>query len=74
MKNEKLLNAMGKISNELIEDAAITAEKKGHAVVWVRWAAMVACLCLVVSIAIPFLYIKTSPSNQDFFTTERFMR
>lgn len=68
MKNEKILNAMGKISDELIEDAAITTGKKGHAVVWVRWAAMVACLCLVVSVAIPVLYSKTNPSNQDFFS------
>ena len=68
MKNEKLLNAMGKISNELIEDAAITTGKKRHAVVWVRWAAIVACLCLVVSIAISFLHIKAPPGNQDFFS------
>ena len=67
MKNEKLLNAMGKISDELIEDAAITTGKKRHTVVWVRWAAMVACLCLVASIVIPFLHVKDLPGNQDFF-------
>ena len=68
MKNEKILNAMEKISDELIENAAITTGKKGHTVVWVRWAAMVACLCLVVSIAIPFLHRKTNPGKQDFFS------
>ena len=48
MKNEKIMNAMGKISDELIEDAVITTEKKTHTAVWVRWAAMAACLCLVI--------------------------
>ena len=28
MKNERILNAVGKISDELIEDAAITTKKK----------------------------------------------
>ncbi len=48
MKNEKIFNAVGKISDELIEDAAITTKKKTHTVVWIRLAAMAACLCLVV--------------------------
>lgn len=47
MKNENIFNAVGRISDELIEDAAITTGKKNHTVVCVRWAAMAACLCLV---------------------------
>ena len=48
MKNERIFNAIGKISDELIEDAAIIPKKKTRTVTWVRWAAMAACLCLVV--------------------------
>ena len=48
MKNERIFSAVGKISDDLIEDAAITAKKKTHTMVWVRWSAMAACLCLVV--------------------------
>lgn len=48
MKNEKIMNAMGQISDDLIEDAVITAEKKTHTMVWVKWAAMAACLCFVI--------------------------
>lgn len=49
MKNEKIFNAVGKISDELIEDAIITTGKKTHTTVWVKWAAMAACLCLAVA-------------------------
>ena len=47
MKNEKIMNAMGQIRDDLIENAVILPEKKKHAAVWVKWAAMAACLCFV---------------------------
>lgn len=47
MKNEKILNAMGKISDELIEDAVITTRNKTHTAVWWKWAAAAACFCLI---------------------------
>ena len=49
MKNEKIFNAVGKISDELIEDALITTGKKTHAAVWWKWAAVAACLCLAIA-------------------------
>ena len=52
MKNERILNAVGKISDELIEDAAITTKKKTRPVVWVRWAAMAACFALIIGLGI----------------------
>lgn len=48
MKSEKMLSAMGKISNDLIEDASIVANHKRHTAKWYRWGAMVACLCVVI--------------------------
>lgn len=48
MKNEKIMNALGQISDELIEDAVITTEKKIHTVAWVTWAAIAVCLCVVI--------------------------
>jgi len=57
MKNEKILNAMGKISDDLIADADIPADKESHTTVWVKWAVMAACLCLVIG---GFLLLKNS--------------
>ena len=62
MKNERILNAVGKISDELIEDADITTKKKTRSVVWVRWGAMAACLALVVmvaTVAMPTMFNNT---------------
>ena len=49
MKNEKMLHAIGQIDDELIHGAVNdvkAGQKKKHS--WRRWAAMAACLCLVV--------------------------
>ncbi len=47
MKKERILNAVGKISDDLIEDAAVVAKKESSAVIRRRWVALAACLCLV---------------------------
>lgn len=50
MKNEKMLHAIGQIDDELIHGAVNdvkAGQKKKHS--WCRWAAMAACLCLVVA-------------------------
>lgn len=48
MKNEKLLNAIGKIDDELILAAVeVPAKKeKKKRSVWIKWGALAACLCL----------------------------
>lgn len=64
MKNEKIFNAVGKISDELIEDALITTGKKTHAAVWWKWAAVAACLCLIVAtFIVPKL--QNTPAGSD---------
>lgn len=51
MKNEKILNAMGKISDELIEDAVIDTREKPRTAVWVKWTAVAAaCVLLLMPI------------------------
>ena len=50
MKNEKMLHAIGQIDDELIYGAVNDVkakQKKKHS--WRKWAAMAACLCLVVA-------------------------
>ena len=58
MKSERILNAFGKISDELIADADITQRsKKGH-FPWKAFLATAACLCLILTAAfvIPNLF------------------
>lgn len=48
MKNEKLLQAIGKIDDDLVYGAVnhTNVKKKKHT--WAKWGAMAACLCLAV--------------------------
>ena len=51
MKNEILLDALGKMDEDLIAEAAPGKKppKKAKTVVWVKWGALAVCLCLVVA-------------------------
>lgn len=51
MKSEKILWAMGHISDDLVEAAAINKKRKTPAS-WLRWAAVAACLCIALAGAI----------------------
>lgn len=75
MKEEKLLHAIGSIDDDLI-DSAMKAKKKTHPV-WVRWAAVAACLCLLVASPVGAAmgeslekFINNS-GHLEFFTSER---
>lgn len=54
MKKEILLDALGKLDEELVAEAAPGKKppKKARTAAWVKWGAMAACLCLVVGGAI----------------------
>lgn len=54
MKNEKLLRAIGKIDDELVYGAT---PKKAlmKRPVWMKWSTVVACLVLVLAVAIPLI-------------------
>ena len=65
MKSEKLLTAMTKLSDELIEDAAITGKKKRHTTVWIGLVAAAACLCLLISAVFPQSPKTKVPTHYD---------
>lgn len=65
MKEERILNILGKVDEKFIKEADPEAKAKRKAPVWTKWAAMAACLALVVSIAIPLTQI-----SQDKLPTE----
>ena len=55
MKNEKILNAIGRISDDLIEEAEITAQTGKGKFPWKALIAAAACACLILTalLAIP---------------------
>ncbi|MBQ2883220.1 MAG: hypothetical protein IJE43_05530 [Alphaproteobacteria bacterium] len=58
MKNERLFEALEKIDEELIDEAAPgnkPPKKKAKTATWVKWGAMAACVVVVVAIGIPKL-------------------
>ena len=48
MKKEQLYEVLGDINENYVNDAHMTAKKSAYPV-WLKWVAMAACLCLVVS-------------------------
>ena len=65
MKIEKILTAMTKISDELIEDAAITAKKKRHSALWIGLTAAAACTTLLLSTFSPQTSQTKVPKQYD---------
>ncbi len=71
MKQEKLLEALEKIEEELIEEAAPgnkPPKKKEKSMVWMKWGTMVACAVVIVGISVPlYHYIggKTEESQLE---------
>ena len=62
MKNEKLLNAIGKIDDNLISGAVSdTKTKKKH--IWLKWGAAAACLALVVLAGTRLIPNSNSPEE-----------
>lgn len=54
MKNERLLDALEKIDEDLIAEAAPGNKppKKSNSVVWMKWGTMAACACLIIGLGI----------------------
>ena len=63
MTNEKLYEAIGDISDKKIKEAKQV--RKAKQPIWLKWGAMVACLCLVVGII-----ISLSQISEDKLSTE----
>ena len=62
MKSHELLEVIGEAQDSYLLDAKIP--KKKSTPVWVKWAAMAACLILVIGLVIPELFIL-NPNNED---------
>ena len=59
MKNERLFEALEKIDEELIDEAAPgnkPPKKKAKTATWVKWGAMAACALVIVGIGAPLLF------------------
>ena len=59
MKNERLFEALEKIDEELIDEAAPgkkPPKKKAKIAAWVKWGAMAACALVIVGIGTPLLF------------------
>lgn len=63
MTNENILDAIGGINENAVQDAK--AYKRPKSKRWFRWCAAAACLCLAVGIAIPGLRHKGGIDHQD---------
>lgn len=58
MKNERLFEALEKIDEELIDEAAPGNKppKKSKKNIWIMWGATAACAVLIVGISIPYIW------------------
>lgn len=66
MTNKTISDAITNISTEYIEKAAdYSVAKKAHKPVWLKWAAMAACLCLVVGIFLNSQNIADNSAGND---------
>ena len=73
MKNERLLDALGKIDEELIAEAAPGNKppKKSNSVVWMKWGTMAACALLVVGVTT--LYVNKYGGQAEEPETESYV-
>ena len=64
MTSPKMVDAINFIDDDLVSDAIKNTRTKNT--LWLKWCALVACLCLVISIAIPVLNHKgDDPTLED---------
>ena len=64
MNRKDLYNAINEVDEDILErsESASRSKKKP---VWLKWGAIAACLCLVVSIAIPVLFQQSPDTPHD---------
>ena len=64
MSKDKVIDSLTGIDDDMIQTVEALRQKKKRSV-WLKWGALAACLCLVISIAIPALHYKGGPDKQD---------
>jgi len=57
MSKDRVIDSLGRIDDDMIQKVESLRQKKKRPA-WNKWAAMVACLCLVIGIAIPVIHHK----------------
>ena len=63
MKEERILNVLGKVDEKYIKEADPEVKAERKAPVWTKWAAMAACLCLVVVGALTIPNLQNEPQQ-----------
>jgi hypothetical protein len=64
MKEERILDVLGKVDEKYIKEADPEVKAKRKAPAWTKWVAMAACLCFIVAATIPLLQHQPA-GNQD---------
>ena len=64
MNRKDLYNGFNEVDDDILERSE-TVSKSKKKPMWLKWGAIAACLCLVVSIAIPVLHHKGGPNSDD---------
>ena len=64
MNRKDLYKGFNEVDEDILERSETVSQSKKKPV-WLKWGAIAACLCLVVSIAIPVLHHKGGPDTQD---------
>lgn len=63
MSKDKVIDSLGRIDDDMIQSVEALRRKKRRPA-WLKWGAIAACLCLVVSIAIPVIHYKGGFGSQ----------
>lgn len=63
MKEERILNVLGKVDEKYIKEADPEVKTKRKAPVWTKWVAMAACLCLVIGAVVMFPHTDNNPPD-----------
>ena len=64
MNRKDLYNSFNEVDDDILERSE-TVSKSKKKPVWLKWGAIAACLCLVVSIAIPVLFQQSPDIPHD---------
>lgn len=64
MKKEEFFNIIGEVDEHKVATAGMAMNAKKSRLVWLKWGAVAACLCLVVGLAIPVLNPKGDPGQE----------
>ena len=64
MNRKDLYNSFNEVDDDILERSDAATKRKAPPI-WLKWGAIAACLCLMVSIAIPVLHHKGGPGQDD---------